>query len=91
MEEIYDRTCEIMRKREVGKIKAKEHKKFIRWCILGTIGGICMAAGDWLLGCIPLQGTGTGMFNRAYYLSGDYELWRPVLIVGTGAIGHEQS
>lgn len=46
-----------------------------------------MAAGDWLLGCIPLQETDTGMFNRAYYLSGSYGLWRPVLIVGLGAIG----
>ena len=46
-----------------------------------------MAAGDWLLGCIPLEGTDTGMFNRAYYLSGAYGLWRPVLIVGMGAIG----
>ena len=46
-----------------------------------------MAAGDWLLGCIPPQATDTGMFNRAYYLSGSYGLWRPVLIVSTGAIG----
>ncbi len=27
------------------------------------------------------------MFDRAYYLSGAYGLWRPVLIVGLGAIG----
>ena len=46
-----------------------------------------MAAGDWLLGCIPIQGTDAGMFNRAYYLSGAYGLWRPVLIVGMGAVG----
>ena len=46
-----------------------------------------MAAGDWLLGCIPLQETDTGLFNRAYYLSGSYGLWRPVLTVGLGAIG----
>ena len=38
-------------------------------------------------GCIPLQGTDTGMFHRAYYLSGAYGLWRPVLIVGLGAAG----
>lgn len=65
----------------------EEHKRQIRWCILGAIGGILMAAGDWLLGCIPLQETDTGMFNRAYYRSGTYGLWRPVLIVGMGAIG----
>ena len=68
-------------------MKTEESKKFIRWCILGAIGGILMAAGDWLLGCIPLQETDTDMFNRAYYLSGSYGLWRPVLIVGLGAIG----
>ena len=65
----------------------RTEEKFIRWCMLGAIGGILMAAGDWLLGCIPIQGTDTGMFNRAYYLSGSYGLWRPVLIVGMGAIG----
>ena len=65
----------------------KETEKLIRWCILGAIGGFLMAAGDWLLGCIPLSGTDAGMFNRAYYLSGSYGLWRPVLIVATGAVG----
>ena len=69
---------------EAKNVKSKENEKFIRWCILGAIGGILMAAGDWLLGCIPLQETDTGMFNRAYYLSGSYGLWRPVLIVGMG-------
>ena len=68
-------------------MKAEERKKFVRWCILAAVGGALMAAGDWLLGCIPLQGTDTGMFNRAYYLSGAYGLWRPVLIVGMGAVG----
>ena len=55
--------------------------------MLGAIGGLLMAAGDWLLGCIPIQETDTGMFQRAYYLSGEYALWRPVLIVALGAIG----
>ena len=58
----------------------KEHKSFLRWCMLGAIGGLLMAAGDWLLGCIPIQETDTGMFQRAYYLSGEYALWRSVLI-----------
>ena len=65
----------------------KESKMFIRWCILGAIGCSFMAAGDWLLGCIPLQQTDIGLFNRACYLSGSYGLWRPVLTVGLGAIG----
>ena len=42
-------------------MKAEETRKFIRWCILGAIGGILMAAGDWLLGCIPIQPTDTGI------------------------------
>ncbi len=68
-------------------MKTEESKKLIRWYILGAAGGIFMAAGDWLLGCVPLQGTDTGMFNRAYYLSGAYGLWRPALTVGLGALG----
>ena len=68
-------------------MKTEKHKRFIRWCVLGAIGGILMAAGDWLLGCIPIEATDTGMFDRAYYLSGAYSLQRPVLIVGLGAIG----
>ena len=57
-----------------------------RYC-LGAIGGILMAAGDWLLGFIPIEAADTGMFDRAYYLSGAYGLWRPALIVGLGAVG----
>lgn len=55
--------------------------------MLGAIGAVLMAVGDWLLGCVPLQTADMGMFNRAYYLSGAYGLWRPVLTVGTGTIG----
>ena len=61
-------------------------EKFLRGCILGAIGAALMSAGDWLLGCIPLQQTDTGLFNRVYYLSGSYGLWKPVLTVGLGAI-----
>ena len=68
-------------------MKKEEKKPFIQCCILGAIGGILMAAGDWLLGCIPLQQTDTGLFNRAYYLSGSYGLRKPVLTVGLGAVG----
>lgn len=68
-------------------MKKEEKKPFIQCYILGAIGGILMAAGDWLQGCIPLQQTDTGLFNRAYYLSGSYGLWKPVLTVGLGAVG----
>ena len=68
-------------------MKTEKTKMLIRWYILGAIGAVLMAAGDWLLGCIPLQETDTGLFNRAYYLSGSYGLWKPVLTVGLGAIG----
>ena len=64
----------------------EEHERFVRWRVLGAIGAVLMAAGDWLLGCVPLQAADTGMFNRAYYLSGSYGLWKPVLTVGLGAI-----
>ena len=46
-------------------MKTEKPKKLIRWCILGAVGCGFMAAGDWLLGCIPLQQTDTGLFNRA--------------------------
>ena len=68
-------------------MKTAKPKKLIRWCILGAVGCGFMAAGDWLLGCIPLRETDTGLFNRAYYLSGSYGLWKPVLTVGLGAVG----
>ena len=68
-------------------MKTEKPKKLIRWYILGAIGAVLMAAGDWLLSCVPLQKTDTGLFNRACYLSGSYGLWRPVLTVGLGAIG----
>lgn len=68
-------------------MKKEEKEPFIQCCILGAIGGTLMAAGDWLLGCVPLQKTDTGMFNRACYLSGAYALWEPALVVGMGALG----
>ena len=40
-----------------------------------------------LIGCVPLQEGDDGMFNRAYYLSGEYGLWRSVLVIGLGVIG----
>lgn len=72
-----------------GKMKMNdvERKKYIRWCITGAIGVAFVAAGDWLLGCVPLQEGDDGMFNRAYYLSGEYGLWRSVLVIGLGVIG----
>ena len=68
-------------------MKTEKPKKLIRWYILGAIGAVLMAAGDWLLSCVPLQKTDTSLFNRACYLSGSYGLWRPVLTVGLGAVG----
>ena len=33
-------------------MKKEETNQFIRWCILGAIGGVLMAAGDWRLDCV---------------------------------------
>ena len=55
-------------------MKTKETKQFIRWCILGAIGCGLMAAGDWLLGRVPIQETDTSLYNRACYLCGGYGL-----------------
>ena len=49
-------------------MKAEESRALIRWYILGAVGSL-MAAGDWLLGCVPLQATDTGMFNHRRPLS----------------------
>ena len=46
-------------------MKTEKPKKLIRWYILGAIGAVLMAAGDWLLGCIPLQQTDTGLSTEA--------------------------
>lgn len=59
-------------------MKAEESKQFVRRCTLGAAGGAFMAAGDWLLGCIPIEETDTGMFNRAYppFKADDFESLR---------------
>ena len=51
-------------------MKTEAIEMFIRWCILGAIGGVLMAAGDWLLGCVPLQQTDAGMFSRVLSVRG---------------------
>ena len=38
------------------KKTVEEHERFVRWCVLGAIGAVLMAAGDWLLGCVPQIG-----------------------------------
>lgn len=65
----------------------QNENRYIRYCVLGAVGGIFMAAGDWLLGCIPLYENDNGMFNRVYYLSGGYGLWRSMLVIMLGAVG----
>ena len=46
-------------------MKPEKSKKLIRWYILGAIGAVLMAAGDWLQGCVPLHKTDTSLFNIA--------------------------
>lgn len=45
-------------------MKKEEEKQFIRCCNLGALGGILMAAGDWLLGCVPFQKTDTDLYDQ---------------------------
>ena len=45
-------------------MKTKEAGNRLRWYRLGALGGLLMAAGDWLLGCIPLQATDTGILYQ---------------------------
>ncbi len=52
-------------------MNTEEHKK--KYYILGACGGFFMASGDWLLSCIPLEETDSGIFNRSYCLSGSYD------------------
>ena len=33
-------------------MKTGASKMFIRWCMLGAIGVVLMAAGDWRLDCV---------------------------------------
>ena len=72
---------------EARKMKTEARKMLVRWYILGAIGGILMAAGDWLLGCIPIEGTDTGMFHRAYYLSGPMGCGGPSSSSGWARLG----
>ena len=50
------------------KMKTKETKQFIRWCILGAIGCGLMAAGDWLLGLslIHILSAAVGVFVKLH-------------------------
>ena len=68
-------------------MKCDTRKRYILFCLLGAVGAAFMAAGDWLLGFVPLAEMDSGMFNREYYLSGEYGLWRSVLVIALGAIG----
>lgn len=64
-------------------MKTAENKTFIRWCILGALGGCFMAAGDWLLGCIPLAATDKGAC-RLY--DGKLLFVRPLIPADTSAL-----
>ena len=43
----------------------KTSEKFLRCCILGTIGGVLMAVGDWLLDC-AFESVNETRENRQY-------------------------
>ena len=62
-------------------------KLYRRNCLLGAIGAALMAVGDLCLSIIPAGSEDNGLFIREAYLSGEYQLWRPAMLLVTGLIG----
>ena len=62
-------------------------KLYRRNCLLGAVGAALMAVGDLCLSIIPAGSEDNGLFIREAYLSGEYQLWRPAVLLVTGLIG----
>ena len=62
-------------------------KIYRRNCLLGAVGAALMAVGDLCLSIIPAGNGDNGLFIREAYLNGEYQLWRPALLLVTGLIG----
>ena len=62
-------------------------KIYRRNCLLGAVGAALMAVSDLCLSIIPAANEDNGLFIREAYLSGEYQLWRPAVLLVSGLIG----
>ena len=64
-----------------------DRKLYRRDCLLGALGAFLMLVGDLCLSVIPASNSDSSLFERAFYLSGQYEPWRFPLLIVTGLLG----
>ena len=64
-----------------------DRRTYRRDCLLGALGAFLMLIGDLCLSVIPASSGDCSLFERAAYLSGQYESWRFPLLIVTGLLG----
>ena len=65
-------------------------KAYQRDCLLGTLSGLLMLAGDLCLSVVPYTAGDSGLFVREAYLTGGFQVWRlPPLPDGIDVPGTE--
>ena len=65
-------------------------KAYQRDCLLGTLSGLLMLAGDLCLSAVPYTAGDSGLFAREAYLTGGFQVWRlPPLPDGIDVPGTE--
>lgn len=64
-----------------------DKKAYRRECLLGALGAFLMLVGDLCLSIIAPNNEDSGLFARAFYLSGQYESWRFPFLIVTGLLG----
>lgn len=65
-------------------------KAYQRDCLLGTLSGLLMLAGDLCLSVVPYTAGDSGLFSREAYLTGGFQVWRlPPLPDGIDVPGTE--
>ena len=62
-------------------------KAYQRDCLLGTLSGLLMLAGDLCLSVVPYTAGDSGLFAREAYLTGGFQVWRLPLLLATGLVG----